>query len=117
MRNERGDAGVGLLFLLVALFVAPVAILSDNLQDTTAEIILYCTGASIAVALWRAVRKYLIRPIDLIASRTAHVPAIRRHMHRQERMWRETYQALGAQLPDWYVEEIEAEAEAAAVME
>ena len=115
--NERGDAGVGLLFLLVAVFVAPVALFSDGIRDQTAEIVLYCTGASIAFGLWRAVRKYLIRPIDLIAKRTSHVPAIRRHMHRQERMWRETYQALGADLPSWYVDEIEAETEAAVGIE
>ena len=117
MRNERGDAGVGLLFLLVALFVAPVAIFSDGIQDQTAEVILYCTGASIAFGLWRAVRKYLIRPIDLIATRTAHVPAIRRHMHRQERMWSETYAALGAPLPEWYVDELEREAASVAQTE
>ena len=116
-KGEDGDAGVGLLFLLVALFVAPVAILDDNLQDTTAELVLYFTGASIAVGLWRAVRKYLIRPIDLIAKRTSHVPAIRRHMHRQDRMWRETYAQFGTPLPDWYVDELEQEAEAAALIE
>lgn len=117
MKSERGDAGVGLLFLLVALFVAPVAILSDGIRDQTAEVVLYCTGASIAFGLWRAVRKYLIRPIDLIARRTAHVPAIRRHMHRQERMWRETYAQFGTQLPDWYVDELEEEAAAVALIE
>jgi len=115
--NERGDAGVGLLFLLVAVFVAPVALFSDGIRDQTPEIVLYCTGASIAFGLWRAVRKYLIRPIDLIVRRTAHVPAIRRHMHRQDRMWAETYAQFGTPLPEWYVDELEAETEAAVGIE
>lgn len=116
-KGEGGDAGVGLLFLLVALFVAPIALLSDAIQSQTAEVVLYLTGAGLAAGLWRAVRKYLIRPIDLIAKRTSHVPAIRRHMHRQDRMWRETYAHFGTPLPDWYVDELEQEAEAAALIE
>lgn len=117
MKEERGDAGLGLLFLLVALFVTPVAILSDGIRDQTAEVVLYATGASSAFGLWRAVRKYVIRPIDLIVRRTSHVPAIRRHMHRQDRMWRETYAQFGTSLPDWYVDELEREAEADVIVE
>lgn len=115
--NERGDAGVGLLFLLVAVFAAPVAILSDEIRDTTGELVLYLTGAGMAFGVWRSIRKYVFRPLDLILKRTAHVPAIRRHMHRQERMWRDTYAQFGTSLPDWYVDELEQEAEAAALIE
>lgn len=116
-KGEGGDAGIMLLFLLVAVFVAPVAILSDAIRDTTGELVLYVTAVGLAFSVWRSIRKYVFRPLDLILKRTAHVPAIRRHMHRQERMWRETYAQFGTPLPDWYVDELEQEAEAAALIE
>ena len=108
-KGESGDAGIMLLFLLVAVFVAPVAILSDEIRDTTGELVLYLTGAGLAFGVWRSIRKYVFRPLELIVKRTEHVPAIRRHMHRQERMWRETYSSLGVEMPEWYLDELEAE--------